>query len=269
MIPTTRTPSMANAHCSAGFTLLEMLVVVFILAVLAGSAMIVYDGIAEDAQIAVAQAEMAELKKALLRFRQDTGYLPRQTTGPFIYENIPDDHFPSSVPEGQRQAWFDSEYNFWLLYGRDDVADDPSTPVSENCPLPLDHPLCSWNPNNNHGWRGPYLTRHAEGLVDVPDGEFGDEIQNVRGVADPFVAGPDCDTIPGTCVFDWRPTAESPDRPRWGRPYALLDVDGSEARIVSLGPNGVREDSDDSEDMNADPCIPNDGSDDLVLCLLQ
>jgi prepilin-type N-terminal cleavage/methylation domain-containing protein len=250
----------------AGFTLLELLMVIFILASVAGGVLVVYDGIAEDAQLAVARAEMAELKKALLRFRQDTGYFPRQTTGPFIFENIPDDRFPDWVPEAQRRAWFDSEYNFWLLYGREDDTDNPATPQRENCPLAPDHPLCTWNPDSNRGWRGPYLTRHAEGLVDVPD-DSDNEIPNVRGVADPFEASPDCDgdpAVPDGCTFEWRQTASSPDRRRWGRPYRLLGVDGNNARIVSLGPDGEYA-SPDSSDL----CVPADDADDLVLCLLQ
>ena len=60
----------------AGFTLLELLAVVTLLAILATGALVAYDGTDEQARIDVTKMEMAELRNALLQFRRDTGAFP-------------------------------------------------------------------------------------------------------------------------------------------------------------------------------------------------
>ena len=226
-----------------GFTILELLIVVAILAALAGGVIMVLDGTQEDSASKVAQSEMLEIKKALLKFKQDTGYLPK--TGPFSLAteggSIPLNRLPSTVPVGQEAAWFNSPANFWVLYGRDEVSvcTGFSNPQSPLCGT--GHALETWNPDTGRGWRGPYLTRQGEGLVDIGNGLgtngsgsplTGILLSEVRGVADPFVAKPE------GSFFVWRTSPGSTPHDRWGRPFFLFDLnDNNNARIVGMGPN--------------------------------
>lgn len=264
-----------------GFTLLELLIVVSILAILGGALLTAYQNVDEDAARKVAQHEMLKVKDAILRFKQDTGYLPRQ--GPFDLAP-PDQCDPLNtngvVPlPSQGKAWFCSPANFVELH------DNPLTGTT--------HPLRNWNPDTGRGWRGPYLTRGGEGLVDIGDELLADGtgcpthvvvvlLTNVRGVADPFLTGPSVFDIPpfgippvcrydactnpsqASCVLDWRTTSADETHIRWGRPYLMFDLNNEKARIVSMGPDGIY------AGVNAlDPCSPPPNADDLVLCLLK
>ncbi|GIW79819.1 MAG: hypothetical protein KatS3mg105_1626 [Gemmatales bacterium] len=210
-----------------GFTLFELLIVVAIMAVLAGAVVVALDQTHEQAASQLVDSEMLNIKKALLRFKQDTGYLPRQ--GPF---GLTTDTPPGAVPVPvQGAAWFHSPANFVQLY--------------ENPLEGTGHPLEQWNPDTARGWRGPYLSQHGEGYVDIgnnlqSDGTgspiAGTLLQDVRGVADPFYHSP---VGP---YLSWQTALTGPSLPRWGRPYLLFDLDDpSKARIVSMGSNGVYE----------------------------
>jgi len=59
-----------------GFTLLELLVVVTLLAVLASVAILANDGVNEQATLDATKYEMTEIRKALLQFKRDVGALP-------------------------------------------------------------------------------------------------------------------------------------------------------------------------------------------------
>ncbi len=61
---------------SGGFTLLELLVVITLMAIVAGTAMISLDGVDEHAATQIAQSEMAEISKAIKQFKRDTGGYP-------------------------------------------------------------------------------------------------------------------------------------------------------------------------------------------------
>lgn len=273
-------------HSEAGFTLLELMVVVAILAIMAGTVVLNLDSFQDDAARAVAEREMQELRQALLHFHNDTGYFPKDPNGPFHYDNIPTANLPDYVqalPDTEQRAWFGSPANFWLLYGRDDVTDNPNTPFRENCPLYAGHSLCTWQSVagvGDLGWRGPYLSRHGEGLVDIGSNlqivgsgspVAGSTLLNVRGVADPFVHPPAmgggvygrcADPSESKCLLDWRTLPSGTSHDRWGRPYLLFDLDNGNARIVGMGPDGQY------DGVNAaDNCVSND--DDLVVCLLR
>jgi prepilin-type N-terminal cleavage/methylation domain-containing protein len=202
-----------------GFTLLELMMVVAILAALAGSAVLSMEGTEEQAYGQIARSEMMEIRKALLRFRQDTGSFPTSTASPADFSALYTR--PESIPE--------------------------------------------WNIDTGRGWRGPYLSSHGEGWVDIggslqPDGS-GSPISetvklNIRAVADPFMAAP-----VGSYLV-WRATEDGKNHERWGRPYLLFDLgDKDKARIVSMGPDGRYD--------GANGCAPAAGSDDLALYLLQ
>jgi prepilin-type N-terminal cleavage/methylation domain-containing protein len=253
---------------SGGFTLLELLVVVSILAVLAGSVLTTYRGVNDHAAEKVALDEMRELKKALLQFRQDTGYLPKQ--GLFDLSSA-----GCTAPATPADARFCSPANLEQLY---------EEPVDS-----LGDPIFPWSVDTGRGWRGPYIERVGEGLVDIGEGLSeagagspiaGDELQEIRAVADPFIN--DAVTAGGSELFEWRSSPGAPPedtRTRFGRPYLVFDLDdGVFARIVSLGPNGRYDcdrdgdgdcDADDVDGTTYDLCVPPTGSDDRILCLLQ
>lgn len=214
---------MNNFSNPKGFTLVELLVIVAILAIVAGGVLMYFDRAEEDASFKIAQHEIFEIKKAILQFRTDTGYLPKQ--GPFAL--VADGGAVPVPPEGV--AWFKSPANFSQLY--------------QNPLLGTGHPLAAWDPDTRRGWRGPYLSRNGEGFVDVggdlnSDGTgsptSGAVLANLRGVADPFVKKPE------GIYLAWRSAPGGETHDRWGRPYFLFDLaNPSNARIVGSGVNGT------------------------------
>lgn len=242
-----------------GFTLLEMMVVVTILMAVAGGAMMSMADTQEHADAQIARSEIAELRKALLRFRQDTGYFPGQ--GPFSLE-VDGGLVPNStVPT----TWFKSPANFWQLYQAPcKVVIDPLD-AGEICADA--NKIMPWNINTARGWRGPYLKRAGEGYVDIGDGLSQDGsgnpltgtlLENVPAVADSF------DAHPTGLAFQWHIQPDDARYGRHGRPYLVFDLGNATARIVSMGPDGQY-----AGNNTGDVCLPKAGSDDLVLCLLR
>ncbi len=271
MLPSVNAKQILKMANERGFTLVELLIVIMIIAAIAGGVVLSLDDTEDEAGLQISRSEIVKVKEAILKFKLDTGYLPGQ--GPFRLCNdggaIPDgsvvnpsdpcnkDNLPSYVPNFPAVAqkkWFDSPANFWLLFGRDDPCPDtvPSTPVlDEKSPLcRTGHPLEAWNPNTRRGWRGPYLSRIGEGLVDVGDNltqagcgspEAGTVLSQVRGVADPFDARP----VNANTYFVWRTLPDDTDatthaddpHTKWGRPYLMFDLANNKARIVGLGKN--------------------------------
>jgi prepilin-type N-terminal cleavage/methylation domain-containing protein len=276
---------------SDGFTLLEMLAVVAILALLAGGAVLAVTQTKEDTELQVARSEMLAIKQAALKFKLDTGYLPKQ--GPF--ELAPAAGAPciatnsngaAPLPIGQTREGYCSPANFYQLY--------------QNPLAGTGHPLEQWNPDTLRGWRGPYLTREGEGFVDIGDNLQSNGVGNpvagtlredLFGVTDPFVAARGTCQDPNNpvlCYLGWSPAPNIQTASRWGRPYYLFDPDDAglgdtkEARIVSGGPNATYDcDRDnnsvcDAADVNgatyplcAPPAPGGKLSDDLILCLLR
>ncbi|OUS02455.1 hypothetical protein A9Q81_08720 [Gammaproteobacteria bacterium 42_54_T18] len=232
----------------SGFTLLELLVVVGIMAALAGVAYTASGSRISDSKLIAADSEMLNIRAALLRYRQDNFVFPAQSSA------------------------VDAVFLF----------EQPGTPV------------VAWDADYQRGWRGPYLHSGDSGLVDIGDGiglngtgsphaVVAAAHNRQRAIPDPFVAFPVdvndddgkanmaaiCDDSPvanDACLFDWRLLGQSDaDDPisRRGRPYFLFDLDSEgarEARVVSLGPNGIYESSGLS-------CPAAAGGDDIVLCL--
>lgn len=203
------------------FTLLELIVVVAILATLAGGAILLIGPAEEQARAQMSQMEMARLREAILQFHSDTGYLPMQ--GPFALTSE-----GGSVPVPAEGAdWFYHPANFNQLY------DNPLSGTG--------HALETWNPDTKRGWRGPYISSFGEGYVDIgddlqPDGSgsptAGTVLTEVRSIADPFVTAASGD------FFVWRFQAGGDPISNWGRPYVLIDADNeAAARIIGMGSN--------------------------------
>lgn len=113
-----------------GFTLLELLVVVSLMAVLATVALLANEGVSDQAELDATKVEMAELRKALLQFRRDVG------------------HFPDAaglIAEGERLALLSSCQSI------------DNTKINTTAGVSYDDGCNVWNPDTHRGWHGPYV----------------------------------------------------------------------------------------------------------------
>lgn len=253
------------------FTLLELILVVTVLAIVAGT-VISNLGTSEDrAHASLAFAELTAVRDAVRRFRADTGFLPKN--GPFARDAIqpPADLVGSGFDSlAKWEAWFDSPANLGQLFERPKIRED--------------HPL-AWlvDPNSfverGRGWNGPYLTSGGEGWVHVgaylmPDGS-GDPSQGavlpaMRAVADPYLREP----LGSSSLEHWErhfawwavpPDSAQPNREVpfavQGRPILVFDLNSTDpdrpVRIVGFGPDG----------RYPTPATPTTPSDDLELVI--
>jgi prepilin-type N-terminal cleavage/methylation domain-containing protein len=223
--------------CFSGFTFLEMLLVVSILAAVAAIGVTAYHGesgsVEENARRELVRVEMARIATAMRQFHADTGYWPGE--GPFsLLDYSACGYTCTCVTDGASSAGGIDPGAF---------SDDPSlvgspagpalralfeSPVSitqlvRQPVICSQHPqadLAGWNAFTGRGWRGPYLT--AEGFVDVssdlkPNG-IGDPtmsalviaVRNVPAIADAFnmhkpvvVSNINVDAVDGL-LMDWR-----------------------------------------------------------------
>lgn len=224
--------------------------VVGILVILAGGVVLSLEGSKATAAAGIARAEMSRIHEAVLRFRKDTGHLPRR--GPFALvadggriDPAVDAHWPPEAPSSAsgRAAWFRSPANFYQLYERRAA---PSFQVALDV---VAGPGAVFNASTRRGYLGPYLSRQGEGFVYVGDGLDTDgagdpgsgSLLQVPGVADPFEA-----PAPPGNLFHWTSTTlavpADVEPSALGRPYLLfIDADGLGPRILCLGPNGIYE----------------------------
>ena len=224
---------------STGFTLLELLVVLLIIAVVAGGAVMLSENVDSHAQESLVQNEIREVRAAILRFEQDTGFLPKM--GPFAWKFV-GGHTNSS----KDRTWFESPANFSQLF-------------REPCDA-LGNPVLPWSVDRGRGWRGPYLRQDGEGYVDISDDLQLDGTGNPVGtgippllripaVADPFDHPPVKVAEVWYLAWHLEPVHSAVGAnqitdalDRHGRPYFLFDLnDRRNARLVSCGLNGKYE----------------------------
>lgn len=254
-----------------GFTLLELLVTVAILAATAFIATSTFMGVSEHANDQLVRVEMQEIAKAIRQFKQDTGYYPK--TGPFEIDladtgagEVTDACLPSylsSLSNDEKERWFYSPANFYQL-------------ITSTSPLNgTTHQLEKWNSETGRGWRGPYLNGFAEGYLDIRDGIngtiggsptalagnkagdpiVGTNIPDVEGIADPFEYRAEKDG--GNTLLDWSAThSGGTEREVWGRPYLVFDWD-TKPWIMSMGPDGNFENGEYDPDNNKDDIVLN------------
>ncbi len=267
--------SRSRARRAAGaFTLIEIVLVVAILAALAGMVVFMSEGTDAQASHDLTRRTLAEVRRAIVQFKADTGHWPKR--GPFNLH-------PSDVAAGDvtraadggrvrlarlpiaevvtddvRRAWFDAPANLYQLFV---------------CPFPLDpadpdyHPLARWDLDRHRGWRGPYLTRAGQGWVAVRAGLSPDGTTEWPSAA-PFAMLPSFPAVADLyrhesddlgVGFVWTAWGEtSRIDAGMGRPVVVLDLDpgdpgpagdrhpslgtdlqGERARVVSLGPDGT------------------------------
>jgi type II secretory pathway pseudopilin PulG len=201
-----------------GFTLVEIVTVLSVVMVLALAVSVVFPGAKEGAARSVALHEMQQIREAVLQFRRDTGYFPKQ--GPFApwYRG---GHVP-----------FDSRGKDWLEHPANLVQ------LFENPLAGTQHPLAAWNPDTGRGWRGPYLNNRVDVLVESarPSSRtrvsaHGRSLLRVPAVVDSF--------SPQHRKAGSGPDARSGSIDGGDHPYLLLDLDqAAAARVVCTGPNG-------------------------------
>jgi prepilin-type N-terminal cleavage/methylation domain-containing protein len=184
----------------SGFTLLEMLVVITVLGLIAGVAVLGLNGVTDQSRADTTNFEMAELRKALLQFRRDSGSRDFPTQGVYdctdsangglitdINSNFPLSFSASvaAMSNAEFIIWCQSPENFWMLF-----IDPFERPTQDQ-----------WNEDTRRGWNGPYL-------------------QNKYGA----VSNSSIDTIPSVIT-------------PYQTPYLLFDLSTANASIISMGEN--------------------------------
>ena len=199
----------------SGYTLLELLVTLGIIAPVAGLGVQLIGNVADDVESQLVRREMSEIADAARRFRRDTGYWPKQ--GVFALDGDANVAHPANLAQ---------------LFNQPQAAGP--TPI-----LPYD--LASGS-----GWNGPYLAELEAVTVTVGTlaangtGNPQTGAQAVlRAVGDPFAAGPvggflawsDAD---GSALTLGRPILYFID------PAAAANVAGcTPPCLLSFGPAGV------------------------------
>ncbi len=236
-----------------GFTLLELLLVLSLLAMLATLAVSSMEHTGEAVTDPIARAEMQAIRQALLQFKQDTGYLPN--AGEYACANIIKPMNKTHVDAVLWQDWCAHPANFWMLFEKPDVKEST---------------VEDWNKDTARGWRGPYLTQVGDGWLDLPLG-YPDAnasavpvLPKVRAVADPLQLS--------SKTLLWHPSEAGDADRRWGRPYLFMDShDATKARLVWTGRDGQYNPINPSDICAANNAPPVKGVDDvradLVLCL--
>jgi general secretion pathway protein G len=155
------------AQAQHGFTLLELLVVVSILAAVAGIATSAVGGYHERAREELVHVEMNNIADAIYKFQTDTGYFPK--TG--VY------------PDSNTSLSDRSDLGF--LFKKPDVGQ-------------------VWSPENPIGWNGPYMQQsssqrlHNGGDCDNT-GNVVAIVNSVIALEDPFENSIDFEANPTTC----------------------------------------------------------------------
>lgn len=250
------------SHQQTGFTMLELVVVVAILAIIASAAIMSFGNTASDAQEQTARFSMKQIAGAIEAYYEDNKNNPAALTPP------------------SRQSPADLAF----LFNQTDAS------------------AADWSADYRQGWRGPYIKQaqymyvdigedlRADGSSDDVNSEPGDpttglELPNIIAIADPYDHEPTSGNF-----FEWQkrlntsdPDADFEPLDTFGRPYLVIDLAhmSSQAsapgvpRVVSLGPNGIYEpincDYSETNTSAPDYCshdvLCHSDGDDLVLCL--
>lgn len=201
-----------------------MAVVVAIIAAMAAMVVVTLGGVQDEAERGVAKAELRAIRDGVLRFHDDTGYLPR--TGRFalvgddsglgVIDPSAPEHWPDAMASwsaADRAAWFAAQANLYqLLEPRDDPGNVLKRAGSLDRMVSPEDPSLTWNAQTGRGYRGPYVT-----------GSVVDRYVDDDGLVQPG--------LPMPMLLD-----------PWGQPYLLfvdppLTREHLGPRIISAGPD--------------------------------
>lgn len=196
-----------------GLTLLEVLVTLGIIAAVAGIGVQVFTSVGTDTSERLVRLEMREVANAIQRFRNDTGYFPKQ--GPFAATNDVNTAEPPNLAQ---------------LFAQ------PQNAAGTD--------ILSYDVPTSSGWNGPYLSELDALSVSVGDNLAADGSGNptagnaivVRAVGDPFSSPP----VGGAYVWQ---DGDGTQLAELGRPFFYF-IDGSAVTgcnapcLVSAGPDG-------------------------------
>jgi len=239
-----------------GFTLLELLVVVAIMAIIAGMGMMSHKKTLSYSKDQAALAEMKQLAQAVRQYFMDQNVLI-DVDGNLLQSSPADISF-----------LIDPIFDPNDTNGDDDIKDHDKQ-----------HP---WSIDYRKGWRGPYIKTGVGTTPFVSIADSSDTGLEFSGNGDPTGDGdpdtgaviivqakPDPFSHPSTEeFFIWQKTAAdtSPEILRLGRPYLFFNLETygsseSKARIVSMGQDGKYE-----FPLDCDPDETSSSSENYCLC---
>jgi len=259
-------PQLNNLQSQQGFTLLELLVVVGILAVIAGSTIFANrTKTIDNAKVTAAITEMQNIRHALLQYKTDNFEFPDQESPAdfaFLLEQDGLDDWNNDYQTGWRGPYLSS-------------GDSGLVDMSDNLDITGKKTHEDTNEKNLF-----VVTSSAKTLIrGIPD-PF--SFKAIHALPDPATFGspaftaalalinartPCNETVDNDkCLLDWRIVGQADnDDPfqQKGRPYLAFDLDVREkARIVSMGLNGKYE----VDEVTHCASYINE-TDDLILCL--
>lgn len=120
------------------FTLTELLIVVALLSVIAGVALVHYNGVQDQAEQGLGQVELGQLANAVRQFALDMGEPPQ-----FLCELM-----QSPDPDDAHHGWW------WRDGGDHPALDTDGDPVCAAYPA---RGLWVYDPATRRGWNGPYI----------------------------------------------------------------------------------------------------------------
>ncbi len=139
-----------------GFTLLELLVVVSVLATLAGITAVAMDGYEQESQKQLVHVEMQRIASAIYRFKEDTGYFPKE--GVFS----PDSLFGASTVSAEKTEYINNRKNLAWLFRSPIQFDTNHDGQVDAGDVSGGTERMPWNINAGRGWHGPYLEEASQ-----------------------------------------------------------------------------------------------------------